>query len=69
MRGKNNSAIKMKQTLVDKEKEQDTLLQQVSVTFFQIKCLYIIKVLILITNIRQVYKQFLRPLVSNACTY
>ena len=33
MRGKNNSAIKMKQTLVDKEKEQDTLLQQVSDTF------------------------------------
>ena len=34
MRGKNNSAIKMKQTLVDKEKEQDTLLQQVSDTIF-----------------------------------
>ncbi|XP_063679445.1 centrosomal protein of 135 kDa-like [Bolinopsis microptera] len=28
LRGKNNSTIKMKQTLVDKEKEQDTLLQQ-----------------------------------------
>ena len=28
LRGKNNTTIKMKQTLVDKEKEQDTLLQQ-----------------------------------------